>query len=76
VSLCIDFYNSILNFTSNISKIPEVILKYKVTKELRYLLFIMKKLNILSSETIYMGDTVNDIKMVKNGIIRKSIKSL
>ena len=27
---------------------------------------IMKKLNVLPSETIYIGDTINDIKMAKN----------
>jgi phosphoglycolate phosphatase-like HAD superfamily hydrolase len=37
---------------------------------------IMKKLNVLPSETIYIGDTVNDIKMAKNaGVISIAVKT-
>jgi len=44
VSLCIDFYDSFLNFTPNISGILVVIFKYKPTKELRYLIMNHKKI--------------------------------
>lgn len=37
---------------------------------------IMKKLNILPNETIYVGDTINDIKMAKNaGVISIAVKT-
>jgi len=34
------------------------------------LIMIMNKLNILPHETVYVGDTVNDIKMAKNAGVR------